>query len=234
MKNLSVLASVFSSLVAIGCASERSTGLKGTDNERRVINQYVKVGTDLDLDMKFGSIARLELSLEAAKDLTYELIEQEQAVCKIESIKTEPFGVLVDVSFNPELEDGLNACIVALNQANATKTLITLFQIVDDGNTKLYTKSLRTLDQDYSIDMQSHDSAWLVLKGQASVAGVTAEIGETNLASCKVQSIEKVGEDVVVLVNFEAELEDGLNNCNVEISNPSFTANVELFQSVGL
>ena len=205
---------------------------KDTDTERSVIYHHVTVGTELDLDMKFGRLARLELSLEAAKGVTYELLEQENAACKIESIRTESFGVLVDVSFDPELEDGLNACTVALNQANASKTLITLFQIVDDGETKLYTKSLRTLDQDYSIDMQNHDSVWLILKGEAGIAGINAEIGETNMANCKVQSIKQVGENVVVLVDFEAELEDGLNNCIVEISNASFTSRVELFQKI--
>ena len=232
MKKLTVLASVFCSVFAIGCAGERSTELKDMETERSLKYHYVTVGTDLDLDMKFDRLARLKLSLEAANGMTYKLLEQENAVCAIESIRTESFGVLVDITFDPELEDGLNACTVALSQPDASTTLITLFQIVDDGETKLYTKSLRTLDQDYSIDMLSHDAVWLVLKGETSLTHITADIGQTNMASCKVQNIQLVDENVVVLVDFEADLEDGLNNCIVEISNSSFTSSVELFHAI--
>ena len=80
--------------------------------------------------------------------------------------------------------------------------------------------------------MLSHDAVWLVLKGETSLTHITADIGQTNMASCKVQNIQLVDENVVVLVDFEADLEDGLNNCIVEISNSSFTSSVELFHAI--
>ena len=94
-----------------------------------------------------------------------------------------------------------------------------------------YTKVIATLDADYSVEMFGHDAVKLVIKGE-NLYSVVAGIESSQLAACAISSRVQSGDDLVLTVTFEAELDDGENSCVVALANASFNSSVKLFVNV--
>jgi len=97
-------------------------------------------------------------------------------------------------------------------------------------------KMIETLDADYQLAMFEveagyFDVARLVIKGESLDSTVSA-IEAEQLATCKITDRKNVGDDLVLTVAFEAEIEDGENSCIVAVSNASFNSDIKLFVDV--